>query len=125
DEAALLAGDYRPLEPYLKAIRVGTLFLELSTPRAGEVSAVSELGTDHRIGLGCVNPRSDRVETVAEITARAEAAIAAFGPDRVLLNSDCGFATFADNPVASAAVASAKLAAMAEASSRLRDKYRV
>jgi 5-methyltetrahydropteroyltriglutamate--homocysteine methyltransferase len=46
-----------------------------------------------------------------------------FGPRRVWLNPDCGFATFADNPVASAAVAERKLAAVATAAARLREKY--
>ena len=32
-----------------------------------------------------------------------------FGPERVLLNPDCGFATFADNPIASAEIARGKL----------------
>ena len=38
-----------------------------------------------------------------------------FGPERVLLTPDRGFATFADNPVASAQVAQAKLHAIAQA----------
>ena len=38
----------------------------------------------------------------------------------VLLVPDCGFATFADNPVTSTAIAQAKLAAMAEAAARLK-----
>lgn len=121
DETALLAGDYRALSSYLKAVDVGTLFLELSTPRAGEMSAVAELGLEQRIGVGTVNPRLDRVESIEEIRSHAEEAVRLFGVDRVLLNSDCGFATFADNPVASARIAEAKLAAMAEVSARLRE----
>jgi 5-methyltetrahydropteroyltriglutamate--homocysteine methyltransferase len=42
------------------------------------------------------------------------------GPERVLLTPDCGFATFADNPVASADVARSKLAAIAAAAKILR-----
>jgi 5-methyltetrahydropteroyltriglutamate--homocysteine methyltransferase len=42
------------------------------------------------------------------------------GADRVLLTPDCGFATFADNPVASARVAEAKLRAIVEAATELR-----
>jgi len=119
NETALLAGDYRPLAPYLKRVEVGTLILELSTPRAREITAVAELNTDHRIGVGSVNPRIERVESVDEIMAHIKQAIDLFGKDRVLLNSDCGFATFADNPMASARIAEAKLAALAEASARL------
>jgi 5-methyltetrahydropteroyltriglutamate--homocysteine methyltransferase len=120
DESALLSGDYRALGGLLEGVRVGTLFLEASTPRAGELRALQDLGLDHRIGLGVVNPRSDAIESADAIEARARGAIDLFGPDRVLLNPDCGFATFADNPVASARTAKKKLAAMAEASRRLR-----
>jgi 5-methyltetrahydropteroyltriglutamate--homocysteine methyltransferase len=43
-----------------------------------------------------------------------------FGAERVLLTPDCGFATFADSPVASPAVAETKLAAIAQAAQLLR-----
>lgn len=125
DENALLSGNYTALEGYLKKVEVGTLFLELSTPRAGEMKAVAELDTNHRIGVGSVNPRIERVETVEEICAHIEEAISLFGVDRVLMNSDCGFATFADNPVASSEIAQAKLRSMALASDVLRRKYNV
>jgi 5-methyltetrahydropteroyltriglutamate--homocysteine methyltransferase len=62
-----------------------------------------------------VNQKHARVETVDEIVARARRATELFGAERVLLTPDCGFATFADNPVASATVAEAKLRAIAEA----------
>ena len=70
-----------------------------------------------------VNQKLDRVESVDEIVARAEAAVAVFGPERVLLNPDCGFATFADNPLASAQVAEGKLAAIVQASQVLRERH--
>ena len=82
-----------------------------------------DLPDDRRIGLGVVNQKLDRVESIEEIVALAEKAVAIFGPDRVLLNPDCGFATFADNPLASAEVAEAKLAVMAEAARRMRRKH--
>jgi 5-methyltetrahydropteroyltriglutamate--homocysteine methyltransferase len=42
------------------------------------------------------------------------------GPERVLITPDCGFATFADNPVASARVAEANVRALADAAAELR-----
>ena len=42
---------------------------------------------------------------------------------RVLLNPDCGFATFADNPITSADVATQKLAAMVAAARTLRRRH--
>jgi 5-methyltetrahydropteroyltriglutamate--homocysteine methyltransferase len=115
DEAAALAGDYRPLLALLEQVEVGTLFLELATPRAGEMTLLKALPSDRRIGVGVVNQKLDVVEPVAEIVARGRRAIEIFGPERVLLTPDCGFATFADNPVAAPNVAEAKLRAIAEA----------
>jgi 5-methyltetrahydropteroyltriglutamate--homocysteine methyltransferase len=115
NEEAALAGDYRPLLPLLSSLDVGTLFLELATPRAGELDVLADLPRDVRVGIGVVNQKHERVETVEEIADRVRRAVKVFGPDRVLLTPDCGFATFADNPVASAAVAEAKLRAIVQA----------
>ncbi len=123
DESAALAGDYRPLVPLLRELEVGTLFLELCTPRAGEMEVLAGLREDQRLGVGVVNQKHERVETVAEIVERGERAVRLLGSERVLLNPDCGFATFADNPVASAQVAEAKLRAIAEAARVLRDRH--
>ena len=42
-----------------------------------------------------------------------------------MLNPDCGFATFADNPIASSGIAEMKLAAIVEAARIVRRKYRL
>jgi 5-methyltetrahydropteroyltriglutamate--homocysteine methyltransferase len=41
DESVALAGDYRPLLPLLASLDVGTLFLELCTPRAGDLEILT------------------------------------------------------------------------------------
>jgi 5-methyltetrahydropteroyltriglutamate--homocysteine methyltransferase len=120
DESAMLRGDYSPLLPYLSAAPVGTLFLELSTPRAGEMDVLKDLGGEYRIGVGVVNQKQPHVETAEEILAQAEKAVRLFGEKQVLLTPDCGFATYADNPVASAQVAEAKLEAIARAAALLK-----
>lgn len=125
DESVALAGDYRALLPHFKQLDVGSFMLELATPRAGEIEVLRELPDDRRIGVGVVNQKLPQIETVSEVLARAEAAIALFGPERVLLTPDCGFATFADNPLASSRIAEDKLRSIATASARLRDKYGV
>ncbi len=125
DEAVALQGDYRPLLPLLKKVPVGTYFLEMCTPRAGELKVLKGLPKDSRLGLGVVNPKTATVENVEEITERAEKAIKLFGPERVLLNPDCGFATFANTPIAPGELAKQKLASIVEASRRLRDKYNI
>jgi 5-methyltetrahydropteroyltriglutamate--homocysteine methyltransferase len=120
DESVALTGDYRPLLPVLADVPIGTLVLEMCTPRAGEQEILRAIPDDRRIGVGVVNQKHARIETVEEVMAKAKGAIDLFGMERVLLNPDCGFATFADNPIATAEVAERKLAAMAEASRRLR-----
>jgi len=72
------------------------------------------------VGVGVVNQKHERIEPVEEIADRARRAVKLFGPDRVLLTPDCGFATFADNPVASTQVAEAKLRAIVEAADLVR-----
>jgi len=125
DETTCLAGDYTPLVPTFARMNVGTFSLELCTPRAGEIEVLRGLPDDRRVGVGVVNQKHARVESVDEIVAKAEAAIRVFGPERVLLNPDCGFATFADNPVSSAVVAERKLAAMSEAVRVLRKRHAI
>jgi 5-methyltetrahydropteroyltriglutamate--homocysteine methyltransferase len=120
DERAALAGDYRPLLGLLAEVRVGTLFLELCTPRAGELDVLRELPRDVRIGVGVVDQKREAIEPAAEIAARARRAVELFGPDRVLLTPDCGFATFADTPITSAGVAEATLRAIVEAAELVR-----
>ena len=123
DESTCLAGDYAPLAATFREMNVGTYMLELCTPRAGEIDVLRSLPEDRRIGVGVVNQKDARIESPDEILAKAEAAIRVFGPARVLLNPDCGFATFADNPLASADIAERKLQAIAAAARTLRDRY--
>ncbi len=120
DESICLSGDYTPLLETLCAINVGTYFLELCTPRAGEIALLGKLPQDRRVGIGVVNQKLDLVEPVEEIYRRIQAAIQVFGAERVLINPDCGFATFADNPVTSARVAEAKLLNMVRAAEMAR-----
>ena len=124
DESVALRGDWTPLIDLLAAAPVGTLLLEMATPRAGDEAVLAALPQDKRIGLGAVDQKLARVETVDEIIRRVEPRIARFGAERLLLVPDCGFATFGDNPIASSEVAEAKLAALARAAAHLRNQER-
>jgi 5-methyltetrahydropteroyltriglutamate--homocysteine methyltransferase len=124
DERVALRGGYEPLLPFLQTVRVGTFFLECCTPRAGELDVLARLPDDARVGVGVVNQKLESVEPVEQIVRQVEAAINILGPRRVLLNPDCGFATFADNPLASADIAAAKLSAIAQAAVVLKERYR-
>lgn len=114
DESLALTGPYTPLMNFLGELPVGNYFLEMCTPRAGELEILADLPADRRVGIGVVNQKLDAIEPTDEIRKRIETAIALFGGDRLMLTPDCGFSTFADNPIASAEIAAAKLAAIAQ-----------
>lgn len=118
DESVALSGSYAPLIPTLAGMRVGAYLLEACTPRAGDMELLRQLPAEARIGVGVVNQKSPVIEPVDEIAARIERAIALFGAERVLLHPDCGFATFADNPICSMQIAEGKLAAITQAAQR-------
>lgn len=117
DERTLLSGGYAPLAPWFAQVPVTQLVLEYATPRAGDVLPTG----GKELGLGVVNPRSDEIEPPARIVARVRAATAQVPAERIFLNPDCGFGTFAARPMNAPEVAERKLAAMAEAARRLRD----
>lgn len=112
DETAALSGDYRPLVGLLSAAPVGTLSLECCTPRAGALEVLAGLPDHRRVAVGVLNQKAARLETPQEVAARAADAIRLFGAERVLLSPDCGFATFADNPIVDARLAEAKLTSL-------------
>lgn len=119
DEGKALAGDYRPLIPLLGSLNVQTLLLELCTPRAGDLDALAGLRDDQRVAVGVVNQKRQQLELIDEPMARAEQAVRYLGRERVLLTTDCGFATFAENPIVTAGLAEQKLRLLAEVRDRL------
>lgn len=125
DESKAMTGDYRPLADTLAALNVGTLFLELCTPRAGEMAILKRLPDRQRIGVGLCNQKHAHVESLDEMLRKGQEAIDLFGTERVLFNPDCGFATFADAPVSSSQIAEAKMRTLAEAATILRERHGV
>lgn len=119
DENKALAGDYRPLVPLLGSLNVGTLLLELCTTRAGGLDALAGLRDDQRVAVGIVNQKRQQLEPINEPLARAKQAIRSLGLERVLLTTDCGFATFADSPIVTADLAEQKLRLLADVRDRL------
>jgi 5-methyltetrahydropteroyltriglutamate--homocysteine methyltransferase len=125
DEKMALAGDYTPLLPLFNQLKVGRLLLEFCTPRAGDLHVIKNLRSDLKLGLGVLNPKTSEIESVESIIERVNECIALIGVDRITINPDCGFATFADNPVNSADIATAKLAAAVHAAKHLRKQHNI
>lgn len=122
-EDVLLTGDYARLLPALQRMRIDQFVLEYATPRAGDIEVVGRALSDRELGLGVVNPRTDEVEPVEFIVAKAEQALAFYRPEQLFLNTDCGFGCFAGRSVNVEAVAVRKLAAIVAAARELRRKY--
>jgi 5-methyltetrahydropteroyltriglutamate--homocysteine methyltransferase len=122
-EDVLLSGNYGPLLPWLMRMNVSQLVLEMATPRAGEVDVFREYRNEKELGLGVANPRTDEVETPVQIVQRVREVLRYFDPDKIYLNPDCGFGTFAERCVNNAETAYRKLQAIAEAAEILRRDY--
>ncbi|WP_066067507.1 cobalamin-independent methionine synthase II family protein [Neobacillus soli] len=119
-EQVLLRGPYYPLIPYLAHVNVDQLILEYATPRAGEIDAIGDFG-GKELGFGIVNPRTETVETVDEIVGRVQEARKYLPDEKIFLNPDCGFGTFAQRPMNSEEIAYEKLQVMSEAAKKLRE----
>jgi len=118
NEETLLRGSYRPLVPYLERMQVRQLVLEYATPRAGDLVAVP----GKELGLGVVNPRTAEVEPPGAIVARVREALLQVPADRIFLNPDCGFGTFASRPMNAPEIARAKLQSVSQAAAQLRSE---
>jgi len=126
DESILLTGPYTPLLPLFEETLPNILTLEFSTPRSGEISSLfsSTLIKDNCIlGLGVMNPRTDDIEPLEDILNRVEEVLHYIPKERIWLNPDCGFATFANRPVSTMEIIDKKLARLNEAKNTLRQLY--
>ncbi len=122
-EDVLLSGNYGPMLPYLTQMNIDRLVLECATPRAGEMAVFQEYGNEKEIGLGVVNPRTDEIEPASQIVERVKELLQYFDPDKIYLNPDCGFGTFAERNVNTHEMAAKKMAVITEAAEILRAEY--
>jgi 5-methyltetrahydropteroyltriglutamate--homocysteine methyltransferase len=122
-EEVLLKGNYGPLLPYLMQMHIDQLVLEMATPRAGELDVFKEYANEKELGLGVVNPRTDEIESPAMIVQRVKEVLKFFDPEKIYLNPDCGFGTFAERCVNTPETAYRKLKAISEAAALLRQEF--
>lgn len=126
DESILLNGPYTPLIPLMEKVQADILFLEFSTPRAGELSSLFEsdiIRKNCTLGLGVMNPRTDILESKETMLQKAEEALQYIGKDQLWLNPDCGFATFSNRPVNEMDMIAQKVNNMVQVATDLRNKY--
>jgi 5-methyltetrahydropteroyltriglutamate--homocysteine methyltransferase len=122
-EEVLLKGNYGPLLPYLVQMNIDQLVLEMATPRAGELDVFKEYANEKELGLGVVNPRTDDIESPTMIVQRVKEVLKFFAPEKIYLNPDCGFGTFAERCVNTPETAYRKLKAIGEAAESLRREF--
>src|SRR5206468_2663511 len=87
-----VTGDYKPILPRLGGARVDRVNLEFAYPGTGDVSDLALLPGHLGVGMGVVDVRGERLQSVEEIEALAAAGARAVSPGRLALNPDCGFA---------------------------------
>ena len=122
-EDVLLTGNYGPMLPYLTQMNIDQLVLECATPRAGEMEVFKEYSNEKEIGFGVVNPRTDDIEPPEQIVARVKELLQYFDPEKIFLNPDCGFGTFAERNVNTHEMAASKMKTIAQAAELLRTEY--
>jgi 5-methyltetrahydropteroyltriglutamate--homocysteine methyltransferase len=114
-----VTGDYKPILPYLKEARIDRVNLEFAYQDTGATDDLKLLPENLGVGMGVLDVRGEKLQTVEEIEAIAREGARYLSADRIALNPDCGFSPgLADPP--SIDEAFEKLSRLAEAARRMR-----
>jgi 5-methyltetrahydropteroyltriglutamate--homocysteine methyltransferase len=114
-------GNYKPILPRLQDARIDRVNLEFAYHGTGSPDDLALLPAHLGVGMGVVDVRGEKLQTVDEIEALAAAGAALIAPERIALNPDCGFAPdFGEPP--SIDEAFEKLRRMCEAATRVRTR---
>jgi len=112
----LWEGHYDFLFPAVLGARIDQLVLEFARKGDDDLALIAKFGWDRALGVGVVDVKSEQVETVDIVAGRIRRALDVVGPERILVNPDCGLRHLP------AAVARAKLAAMVAAAHTVRSE---
>jgi len=93
-----VTGDYKPLLPWFKDLKVDRVNLEFAYHGTGDVSDLELLPAHLGVGMGVIDVRSEQLPSVEQIEALAASGAAVIDPHRIALNPDCGFAPEAVEP---------------------------
>ncbi len=117
-----VTGDYKPILPRLAHAQVDRLNLEFAYPGTGDVGDLRLLPARLDVGLGVIDVRGERLQSVGEVEALAAAAADILPPERIALNPDCGFAPDAGEPP-TIDEAYEKLRRLVAAARKLRERF--
>jgi 5-methyltetrahydropteroyltriglutamate--homocysteine methyltransferase len=117
-----VTGDYKPILPRLGEARVDRVNLEFAYPGTGDVGDLQLLPEHLGVGMGVIDVRSERLQSVEEIAALGAAGARILAPERIALNPDCGFAPDAGEPP-TIDEAYEKLCRLVAAAKQLRERF--
>jgi len=117
-----VTGDYKPILPRLAEAKIDRVNLEFAYHGTGNVDDLKSLPANLDVGMGVVDVRGEKFQTVDEIEAIAAAGAKVIDPKRIALNPDCGFAPDAGEPP-TIDEAFEKLSRLSAAARRLREQF--
>jgi len=117
-------GNYAPILPRLADAKIDQVNLEFAYTGTGEVDDLRLVPSHLNVGLGVVDVRGERLQSIEEIKSLAEAGAKMIDPSRIALNPDCGFAPDAGEPP-TIDEAYEKLQRLVEAANRVRIRFQV
>ncbi len=91
-------GDYKPILPRLTGAKIDRINLEFAYHGTGDLDDLKLLPAHLDVGMGVVDVRSEKLQTVDEIQRLAVSGAQIISADRIALNPDCGFAPDAAEP---------------------------
>ena len=91
-------GDYQPILPRLAGAKIGRINLEFAYQGTGNVDDLKLLPRSLDVGMGVVDVRGEKLQTIEQIEAIAAAGAKIVDPARIALNPDCGFAPDSGEP---------------------------
>ncbi|MBO0867024.1 MAG: hypothetical protein J2P15_00525 [Micromonosporaceae bacterium] len=107
-------GHYDFLFPAVLRTGIHQLVLEFARKGGDDLHLLRKHDWDRAVGLGCIDVKSETVETVEQVAGRIRRGLEYVPPDRLYVNPDCGLRHLPP------AVARAKLRAMVEGAALVR-----
>ncbi len=115
-------GPWKPLLDALGRMNVERFTLAFAGPSLDGFRVLDDFPSDKVVGLGVLDTATSQIESPDGIVERVETAMGYVPPERITLNSDCGFAPSARNRRSLDQVYD-RLSAMSQASGLLRERY--
>ena len=119
-----VSGNYKPILPRLAGAGIDRINLEFAYQQTGALDDLALIPEQMGVGMGVVDVRTERLQSVEAIESIAAAGARQISPDRIALNPDCGFAPDAGEPP-TIDEAYDKLCRLSSAAERLRERISI